>query len=382
VSNTITGTGDLTLNNSGTTGTMNISAALNESGTITSIGTGTGTTTISGAVGVGVTNITQNSASSMLVLSGTNTNFAGSVTVTNGTLQLNGASALNAANTVFVAASGTFNVNANGIIGGLSGSGSVINTGTVKTLTLGGSGAYSFGGVISASTPANLSLIVGLTGSGTQTLTGANTYTGATTVNSGSLIVDGSIMGSTTTVGSSATLGGSGTIANDVVVNGILAPGSSVGTLGIGGALSLNATSTFKLELGGNQPGDGASFYDQVNAGGTISLNSSAQITLSLTNFTPNSGDVFYVLTQGGVTPFGSTFAGASEGSLIDFGDGVFAQITYLANWTGTQGTSTISGGNDVALFNVIPEPGALNSLLGGLGMLVGLQRFRRRRQS
>ena len=35
--------------------------------------------------------------------------------------------------------------------------------------------------------------------------------------------------------------------------------------------------------------------------------------------------------------------------------------------------------GNDVTL-TAIPEPGSAVSLLGGLGCLVGLQRFRRRR--
>jgi len=41
-------------------------------------------------------------------------------------------------------------------------------------------------------------------------------------------------------------------------------------------------------------------------------------------------------------------------------------------------GTLAISGNNLV--LTVIPEPGSLSALLGGFGVLLGLQRFRRRR--
>ena len=48
------------------------------------------------------------------------------------------------------------------------------------------------------------------------------------------------------------------------------------------------------------------------------------------------------------------------EGATVSLGGAYSGTITYLANWTGTAATSTLSGGNDVAIYNAIPEPGAL----------------------
>ncbi|HEY3789834.1 MAG TPA: PEP-CTERM sorting domain-containing protein, partial [Urbifossiella sp.] len=41
-----------------------------------------------------------------------------------------------------------------------------------------------------------------------------------------------------------------------------------------------------------------------------------------------------------------------------------------------------ITGGSDVAILAVVPEPNALPMLLGSLGLALGLQRFRRHRRS
>ena len=78
--------------------------------------------------------------------------------------------------------------------------------------------------------------------------------------------------------------------------------------------------------------------------------------------------DVFYLITRQDTGSYGGHFAGLSEGATITVGE-YFADITYLANWTGTQSGSTTFGGNDVALFNfrVIPEPSTLALTLLGL---------------
>jgi len=65
------------------------------------------------------------------------------------------------------------------------------------------------------------------------------------------------------------------------------------------------------------------------------------------------------------------------DGSSLTVGGTQF-RLSYDANFTGDLLTSTEDGGNDIALV-VIPEPGTLVTLAGGLGLLLGLQRFRRR---
>jgi fibronectin-binding autotransporter adhesin len=131
-----------------------------------------------------------------------------------------------------------------------------------ETLTLAGSGAYSFSGSIqnSSNTSGNVALTVALTGGGTQTLTGSSTYSGPTTLTSGTLFVGGS--GSATGT-STVTLNG-GTFASlpgaNVTLTSTLLAGSGahtivpggvdgVGTLGVAGISTSNLT-TLEFQLG------------------------------------------------------------------------------------------------------------------------------------
>jgi autotransporter-associated beta strand protein len=110
----ITGTGNLLLNNFGTRANfINLStSAINHSGSITVQGQGTGNVTISANIGPNVTAITQNSATSVLVLSGANNTFSGNTTVNTGTLRITqaanpaNANPGNDASTVTIAATG------------------------------------------------------------------------------------------------------------------------------------------------------------------------------------------------------------------------------------------------------------------------------------
>lgn len=104
------------------------------------------------------------------------------------------------------------------------------------------------------------------------------------------------------------------------------------------------------------------------NPSGAVSLNGNVMLRLSLSDaFTPAVSDVFYLLTRADTAAFSSFFAGAPEGSTVQF-DGVTGTLTYLANWTGAQATSSTSGGNDVAMI-VIPEPSAVLLIaIGALG--------------
>jgi hypothetical protein len=77
----------------------------------------------------------------------------------------------------------------------------------------------------------------------------------------------------------------------------------------------------------------------------------------------------FYVFTRAGTSAFGLTqpFDAYPEGATINIGSGFTGKVTYKANWTGNQATSTVTGGNDMAIF-VVPEP--TSATLLGLGML------------
>jgi hypothetical protein len=67
------------------------------------------------------------------------------------------------------------------------------------------------------------------------------------------------------------------------------------------------------------------------------------------------------------------SFTGLGDGSIFSAGGQSF-QISYFANWTGDQATSTFTGGNDIAL-QAVPEPASVMLLLGSLGLLARRRR-------
>jgi autotransporter-associated beta strand protein len=245
-------------------------------------------------------------------------------------------------------------------------------------------------------------------GAGTLVLGGAlNTYFGNTYINSGT-VIDNSFhnpLAPQTAVGfyqvaAGATFGGTGTIGSDGLggvlvtgtstISGTLAPGdgfqllpeNQTGVLDFGGAVSLATGSTYAIQLGGNTPGDGMGFYDQFNmiaTAGTITLQTGVTLSLSLVNsFAPDVSDSFFILTRADGGVFSNFFNGATEGSVVNLGGGYTGTITYLANWDGSQFTSSLTGGNDVAIYNVaVPEPSP--AALCFLGALAGTVLLRRR---
>ena len=165
----VTGTGDLLINNFGLSSNLITltTTTINPNGSITQQGSAIGgKTTISAAIGANVTGVTQNSATSPLILSGTNT-YSGNTTVNAGTLLVNNPGSLSAGSAV--------NVNANGILGGtgtINGVATIANGGTlapgdaaIGTLTLNGNVVLSAGSTnvfeVDGTTPANDRVVLG-----------------------------------------------------------------------------------------------------------------------------------------------------------------------------------------------------------------------------
>ena len=330
-------------------------------------GNSTYTVAINGVIsGSGALSITGN-ATSEVRLGGNNT-YTSDINLLGGTLSSGNATAFNASNKLALATGTTFNMNGNAVsLAGLndaSGSGTVVNTGAVKALTLGGNGSYSFSGAIAPATTANITLTK--SGTGTQVLSGTNTYTGATTINAGTLLVNGSTASASAfsvTGGSaaSAVLGGTGTISGSVgfttAAGGILSAGGTgaIGTLTTG-AVSASIASNIAMELGAT-----ALSFDILKA---ASLNAT-NFTLDVTNFggvTFANGQSFNIF---------QTQAGAPLAL-----SGTFSAVNLPALTGGLQWdqASLYSAGT----LNVVPEPATWALLAFSLTTVVVLRRRRR----
>lgn len=273
---------------------------------------------------------------------GTTVNLGQAASSNLGTLNLNG---FNQEVAGLVSVSGT-NAAANN---------NIVESTPAATLTLSGSGDYSFG----EGTNANSGVIRGAislvkSGAGTQTLGDTNIYTGTTDVTGGTLIVNGNqtAANGAVTVATGGTLGGIGTIGGATTVeSGGFITGATNGTVGeinFASGLATDLGSTWLIDLVQNV--DGSS--DLVDVTGILNLNSS---DLSL-------------ITSGAYT-FGNTYTIARYGSRV----GTFSNLAEGAFISGYQ----INYGATAITLTAVPEPGTL----GLLGLALGGFIFRRFRQ-
>ena len=270
----------------------------------------------------------------------TNTAFVGSVAVNAGTLELNSPTALNSSNEVSVASGTTFDISAQSqTIAGLNGgTGTVTNTGGAKTLTLGGSGTYSFGGTITATNTNDM--IIAKSGSGTQTLTGASLYSGGTTVSGGTLLANNATgsatgTGAVTVSNSGTVLGGTGTISGAVTVNANAklqgGNGTTGTTLTLSGALTLNDNSVIQLALGA------------IGAHSTLARTGSGTWTF-------DTNQAFNFIDLGAQT---TTYDNIITGLASDPG----TESMWVILNAGYTGTFTFDGANIDLTLTTVPEP-------------------------
>ena len=306
----VTGTGNLVLNATGA-GVITLSTAdVNNTGTITNSGIGTAVDVITANIGSNVTGVIQNSTTSALTLSGTNT-YTGPTTVSAGTLKFNTAAAIGGtARSVTVASGATVaggyaidnaflnrlaeNSNAFAVAIGAADSNNLdfsSSTGAnLPNASLGATSAFTYSGTLTPN-----SAVYRLGGGGATLTVSSTLAAGNALAVSGSpvtLTAANLLDGATTISGTTLTLNGTA---------GALAATSGI-TLANGGSLLLtNATATNNT----NRINDSAAIT--VNGGGT--LNFGVTTTANAGNFSEtvgavmvNSGNFTYITQSTGNT--------------------------------------------------------------------------------
>jgi fibronectin-binding autotransporter adhesin len=258
--------------------------------------------------------------------------------------------------------------NATIAIGSLSGAGRVRGeetpdyNGGAKTIRIGGDGTSTvFSGVI-ANGGTEGTLGITKVGAGTLTLSGSNTYLGATSVEAGRLTINGSLANTAVSVAAAAVLGGSGTIGGPVSIlgGGIVAPGTSPGTLTVNNSFTLADTSILDFELIATDTTVGGGINDLITGVTNLTLDGILNIS--------GSGDW-------------TTVANNTSWRLFDY-SGVLTDNTLTLGFTPTLAdgmsfqidTATLGQVNLV----VVPEPST--ALVAVVGVAVAALRWRRRR--
>jgi autotransporter-associated beta strand protein len=302
-------------------GGVSVNSAGNQ--TLTNKGTGAYAAELSGILDDGSAQlaVTQNSATSTLILSGANT-YTGTTTVSAGTLQLGNG----------------------GTSGSISPSSAIVNNGTLvfdrsDPITQG----TDFNSVISGSGA------VTQAGTGTTILDATNTFIGATTLTAGILSVSGDV-----------NLGN----ANALVFNGGTLQVTGTAMTGFGThTTSFTSTKTVGLDIN-----DAANIFtvSQVLNQGTGGLTKSGAGTLYLTNINSYTG---ITTVSGGTLAYGVTNALSSgavtvNGGILDlssFSDSVGAVVLTSGSITGTTGVLT-------ATSYVFDGTGTASAILAGSG--------------
>ncbi|MFI5330301.1 MAG: hypothetical protein ACHQ2F_04600, partial [Desulfobaccales bacterium] len=299
--------------------TLNHSGASND--TLSGAITGAATTGIT--VTAGTLNLTGNNAAyagTSSVSGGTLNmqgagNYAGKNNVTGGTLNMNSAAAITYSGDTVTGSGFTpgpgGTVNMSGALATYSGN-STVTDGTLNLsagnytggLTLGANGIFNFTGGTFVTAGTNINTAAG---SSLTIAPGLNMNIGGagfTLTNSGTTTVNGTLTGNLTNNAGSL-VNGSGTITGALINNGTVNPGNSPGTITVG-TYTVNPGGTHVVEIAS------ASSYDKLitTAAGGITLNGGTLSPRLLGGYLPSTNQVFSNILQatGGGTVAG-TFA-------------------------------------------------------------------------
>ncbi len=322
------------------------------------------------------------SGSDELIVTGDN-NYSGGTTITGGTLTADHADSLG---TGAIANSGVLQVGEGELENTLSGAGSLVKTGTGE-LTLSGDNSYSgtttiTGGTLTADhadslgtgTIANSGVLqVGegelentlsgsgslvKTGTGELTLSGDNTYSGGTTIDDGVLIADNADSLGTGPIANNGVLQvGEGELKNTLSGTGSLV---KIGT----GELTLSGDNTYS---GGTTIDDGVLIADNADSLGTGAVANNGVLQVGegeLKNTLSGTGSLVKIGT-GELTLSGdNTYSG---GTTIDDGVLIAANVNALSGGdVDNSGTLMLDANGAFELANVTTHSGATTALAAG----------------
>lgn len=155
-------------------------------------------------------------------------------------------------------------------------------------------------------------------------------------------------------------------------------PGNSPGVLTLHSDVLLEPESIFEVSINGPEAGDEDYNHGQLRLHGEIMLGG-ANLVPEL-NYIPDVDDVLYIINN--INPEDLTIGQFAQGEMIYLTSSVDGLvypfgISYQANaaYQGSDLYGKITGGNDVALYSLVPTPGTLALL--GLGLLAAARRRR-----
>ncbi|MEJ1127102.1 autotransporter domain-containing protein [Variovorax sp. CCNWLW225] len=366
IDSTVSGNTQLTVNG----GTMVLTGANSYTGS-TTIGAGTlalagagsvatssqviadGTFDISGvsAAGTSVQRLSGSGAVTLggkaLTLTAAADTFSGAIAGTGSFALAGGAQVLTGTNTytggTAISTASTLQLGSGGTSGSIAGN--VVNDGT---FVFNRANRLDLGGDISGSGA------IRQVGTGMTNLTGNSAaFAGTTTVEAGTLAVNGTL-GGTMNVLAAGRLQGSGSVGGTTVA-GTVAPGNSIGTLGINGNFAQLAGSTYQVEV---DPASTAS--DLVRVSGSANIASGARLEVVRTGSGSfGIGTRYTVLSADGSVIGTYNLTGDTESAFVRVTDSYDANHVYLLAQKTRSFTEPATTPNEVAV------GGALETLPG-----------------
>ena len=212
-------------------------------------------------------------------------------------------------------------------------------------------------------------------GNGVLTLSGTVNYTGNTNIYGGSVNINdasGSKSLGAINICSGGTLSGTPVLSGALDIAGTLKPGNSPGVVTVNNNVTFEKGSTFFAQVYGATPG---TQYDQLVTSGSVSLAGALQVDFG--SFSVTKSTMLFLIDNTGTSTTTGRFQYADNQAIGTY-NGVTWYITYDAD-NGT--TPALDGGNDVAIYAIVPEPSTAILLAGVLGVFAAYRGLRRNRK-